>query len=95
MKTLPNNLMYLKRTPEFSHKNIPHGMLGQHRTAEGVWGKIKVSEGRLIYRILEPDIEEHKLEMCWEGIVAPQEAHQVEVMGPVKFHVEFYQESNN
>lgn len=94
MKKLPNNLTYQKSTPEFSHENVPHGILGEHRTAEGVWGKIKVIEGSLIYRILEPAVEEYELDAGREGIVAPQDAHQVEIKGPVKFHVEFYRDSS-
>lgn len=93
MKTLPNNLTFKKRTPEFSDENVPHGMLGEHRTASGIWGKIKVFEGRLIYRILEPSIEEHQLDASLDGIVEPQTAHQVEIKEPVKFHVEFYRDS--
>jgi tellurite resistance-related uncharacterized protein len=94
MKTLPGNLKFKRRTPEFTHRKVPKGILGQHRTAEGVWGKIKVTEGSLIYRILEPDVAEYELDAAREGIVAPQDAHQVEIKGPVKFHVEFYQQAD-
>jgi len=92
MKTLPNNLTYQKRTPQFSDGNMPEGMLGEHRTAVGIWAKIKVVEGNLTYRILEPDIEEHVLDRSRDGVVAPQESHQVEVNGPVRFYIEFFQE---
>jgi tellurite resistance-related uncharacterized protein len=94
MKTLPGNLTFQRRTPEFTHTKIPKGILGQHRTADGVWGKIQVCEGSLIYRILEPEVEEHELDVSRVGIVAPQDAHQVEITGPVKFHIEFYQEED-
>lgn len=92
MKTLPDKLILHKRTPDFDQDSVPAGILGRHTTAEGVWGKIKVTEGRLTYRILEPGIEEHILDIDHDGIVAPQAAHQVEISGPVKFYVEFYRQ---
>ncbi len=52
MRTLPENLKFLRRTPDFKHDTAPAGILGRHKTAEGVWGKIVVSEGSLVYRIL-------------------------------------------
>ncbi len=90
MKSLPSNLAYHKRTSEFDQDNVPAGILGRHTTAAGVWGKIKVTEGSLTYRILEPELEEHLLKPDQQGVVAPQADHQVEINGPVKFHIEFY-----
>lgn len=93
MKTLPDNLAFHKRTPDFDQDNAPSDILGRHTTAEGVWGKIKVTEGNLTYRILEPALEEHVLDTNRAGVVAPQAAHQVEINGPVKFHIEFYRQA--
>lgn len=93
MKTLPEKLTMHKRTPDFDQDSVPAGILGRHTTAQGVWGKIVVTEGSLTYRILEPSIEEHVLDAEQYGVVAPQDAHQVETSGPVKFHVEFYRKA--
>lgn len=92
MKTLPGNLTFHKRTPDFNEHTAPKGILGRHTTAEGVWGKIKVTENSLTYRILEPEVNEQVLDMNRFGIVAPQDAHQVEINGPVIFHIEFYRQ---
>ena len=93
MKSLPFNLTYHQRTQDFDQDNVPMGMLGRHTTAKGIWGKIKVSEGSLTYRILEPEMEEYVLNKSQHGVVAPQAAHQVEINGPVKFHIEFYRQA--
>lgn len=93
MKSLPTNLTFYKRTPGFDQDNIPSDILGRHTTPEGIWGKIKVTEGSLTYRILEPDLEEHVLQINQDGVVSPQAAHQVEINGPVKFHIELYRQA--
>lgn len=93
MKTLPNNLEFSHRTTEFDQNSVPAGILGRHTTAEGVWGKITVTEGSLTYRILEPGTEEQTLDETHYGVVTPQTAHQVVVTGPVKFHVQFFKKA--
>lgn len=90
MKTLPPDVRPYKRTPEFTEQTVPAGLLGRHDTAEGVWGLIQVVEGELLYRILEPEIEEHRLRPDSPGVVEPRVAHQVEIVGPVRFYVEFH-----
>ncbi|MDH3326379.1 MAG: DUF1971 domain-containing protein [Gammaproteobacteria bacterium] len=92
MNILPDTVTTTNRTPDFDQDNVPKGILGRHTTAKGVWGQINVTEGQLTYRILEPTVEEHVLDSDHRGVVAPQMAHQVEVTGPVKFHIEFLTE---
>ena len=92
VKELPKGIAMHKRTPEYGEENVPDGLLGRHATADGVWGLIRVLEGRLIYRILESDVEEHILNPTEIGVVEPQIPHQVQLDGPVRFCVEFYRE---
>src|SRR5690606_3716072 len=54
MRALPDDVAPYKRTPEFTQDTVPAGLVGEHRTKPGVWGKIVVLEGRLRYHILEP-----------------------------------------
>ncbi len=89
MKTLPDDVVAYHQTPEFSESTIPSGLLGAHTTKAGVWGRIRVLEGSLLYRILEPVVEERLLEPGVDGIVQPTVEHQVEVCGPTRFIVEF------
>ena len=90
MKPLPDDVRPHRETPVFDQDSVPPGLLGRHTTAEGVWGLIEVLEGRLRYRILEPEVEEHLLEPGHPGVVEPQVPHQVELLGPVRFRVVFH-----
>ena len=90
METLPEGVTAYKRTPTFETGAIPAGLLNAHRTREGVWGRIVVLEGQLVYRILEPAVEEVQLSESVCGVVEPERLHQVAADGPVRFYVEFY-----
>lgn len=89
MKTLPADVQPYKRTPEFDEATVPPALLRRHDTKAGVWGRIHVLEGRMRYRILEPETEEHELAPGRDGIIEPRVDHQVEMLGPVRFFVEF------
>ena len=89
MKSLPDDVAAYHRTAQFSESTIPVGLLGAHTTKAGVWGRIRVIEGSLVYRILEPVVEEVLLRPGVDGIVQPGVEHQVETRGPTRFFVEF------
>ncbi|HAO23858.1 MAG: tellurite resistance protein [Methylophaga sp.] len=90
MKPLPDNIVAYKRTPEFDESTIPTGLLNSHQTKEGVWGKIVVLSGKLLYTIQQP-FEEIELDSNRVGVVEPTVLHHVKPMGQVSFFVEFYQ----
>ncbi len=90
MKTLPEDVAHYKSTPEFTESTIPAGLLRSHSTAAGVWGRIEIIEGSLLYRELEPALEEHVLTPGNPGIIAPQARHEVAAIGPVRFCVQFH-----
>lgn len=90
MKQLPQDVVAYKRTANFNHENIPPALLRGHTTKAGVWGKIVVLKGRLLYRMLEPEPEEIQLSPELVGIVEPTMRHEVQPLGEVEFFVEFY-----
>ncbi len=90
MKALPEGVERHGGTREFSEASIPAALRRSHSTKAGVWGRIVVLEGRLRYRILEPDIEDIELSPARPGIVEPEVPHEVEPIGPVRFRVDFY-----
>ncbi len=92
MKEIPVKAQAYKKTPEFNEDTIPAGLLKAHQTKEGTWGKINVSEGELLYRILEPVVEEIVLSPDKFGVVEPTVLHEVTPLGKVSFHVEFFRE---
>ncbi|UTA48046.1 DUF1971 domain-containing protein [Simiduia sp. 21SJ11W-1] len=90
MKTLPEHLVAYKKTPVFSETTVPAGLLKEHQTKAGAWGKIVVLEGELEYTINEPETETLVLTPARFGVVEPQILHQVKPLGTVQFYVEFY-----
>lgn len=90
MKSLPEHLTAYKRTPEFTENSIPNGLLKDHNTKEGVWGRIVVLEGQLDYIIQAPEAESILLQPGQDGIVEPTVKHHVSPHGQVRFYVEFY-----
>lgn len=90
MKQLPDNVKHYKSTPEFNQDTVPQALQRNHTTAEQVWGRIVVSEGSLRYVVEEPDRGEYVLGPGAPGVIEPQMVHHVEIIGPVRFCVEFH-----
>lgn len=86
---LPSGLVAYRRTPIFDQDTIPAGLRREHRTASGVWALITVLEGRLRFRTLHPATET-VLAPDTPMAVTPQQPHEVDPDGPVRFFVEFY-----
>ena len=76
-KKLPQNVTAYNRTPEFDQTTIPTGLLKAHQTKAETWGFIVILEGRLLYRILEPNPEEVHLSTMRSGVVEPTVLHEV------------------
>lgn len=92
MKTLPDHVVHYRSSPVFTDSTVPEALRRGHTTAAGVWGRITVLEGSLRYRITDASAtpEEHILTPLHPGVVEPRIEHEVEVIGPVKFQVDFH-----
>ena len=90
MKELPEGAVFYGGSFVFSEGSTPANLRRAHRTKAGTWAKIVVLEGRLRYRILEPESEETKLSPGRPRIVEPEVLHEFEAPGPVRFRVDFY-----
>lgn len=88
-ETLPAGLQAYRRTPVFDENSLPAALRRHHQTKAGVWGLIHVLEGRLRYRTFDPD-SETVLTPQQQGVVRPQQFHEVEPLGPVRMFVEFH-----
>ena len=84
----PSHVPY-KSTPVFDENTLPAGLRREHRTKVGVWGVIRVLEGRLRYQVLDP-VSEMVLEPGVPGLVLPDQPHRVEPLGQMRMQVEFY-----
>lgn len=90
MKDLPENVQAYKKTKVFDENTVPKGILNDHQTMGGVWGKINVLEGELVYTIQVEPVEQIQLNINKFGVVEPEVLHHVTPVGKVKFYVEFY-----
>lgn len=78
-----------KRSPVFDEKTLPGGLRQEHRTKPGVWGLIRVLNGRVRYQVLDP-ASEAILEPGHPGLVLPDQPHLVEPLGSMRMQIEFY-----
>lgn len=90
METLPDGVSRYAESPVFSESSIPANLRRLHRTRAGIWAKIVVLEGKLLYRVLEPEIREAELSPETVGVAGPGVPHEVEPVGKVRFLLEFY-----
>lgn len=78
-----------RSTPIFDEVSLPAGLRSRHNVKAGVWGVIRVIEGRLKLRYLDPP-SEVMLDPDTPGFVLPEQPHEVEPLGPMRMRVDFY-----
>ena len=84
-----------KRTQSFTEATVPAALLQDHSTKAGVWGLIRVEEGRLRYIVTDQRRVPAERVLTADtppGVVEPAILHRVEPLGAVRFHVEFLRE---
>jgi tellurite resistance-related uncharacterized protein len=78
-----------RTTTVFCQDTLPDALRREHRTKAGVWGVVRVLEGRLRLdygdgshtRLLDPDTP---------GVLQPEQPHFVTPLGRMRMQVEFY-----
>ncbi len=86
---LPAHVRPYKKNAVFDETTMPAGLRRRHCTKPGVWGLIRVIDGRLRYRVLDTGAESIlDREHC--GVARPAQMHEVEPLGPVRFFIEFH-----
>ncbi|MCB9672582.1 MAG: 5-formyltetrahydrofolate cyclo-ligase [Alphaproteobacteria bacterium] len=83
---LPVDAVAYDRTRTFDATTLPAGLLRDHTTKAGVWGRIVVEEGAVLY-VLGDTVQ--RLVPGVPGIVPPTVPHALRLDGPVRLHVEF------
>lgn len=86
---IPEGYIAYRQTPVFTHDTVPSALLSAHETKGGAWAMIHVLEGRLRYRIETPP-SERTLEPGQPGVIEPEIRHHLELLGPVRFYLEFH-----
>lgn len=87
---LPLGCKPYRSTAVFSEVTVPPTLLRSHRTAPGIWALIRVLDGCLLYRVLDPCSERTLDPLSAPGVVEPGVPHEVAPLGAVRFQVEFY-----
>jgi tellurite resistance-related uncharacterized protein len=77
-----------RSTPVFDETSLPAAFRREHCTKAGVWGVIRVLEGRL--RLETEAGEARVLTPGSPAVVGPLEKHRAEPLGPMRMQVDFY-----
>lgn len=78
-----------RSTPVFDEATLPAALRSRHSTKPGVWGIIRVIEGRVRLTWLDPPAET-VLDPETPGRLLPGQPHFVEPLGAMKMRVDFY-----
>ncbi len=78
-----------RSTPVFDEKTLPAALRGEHKTKAGVWGVIQLIEGELGFSLANGE-GETILTPDNPGLILPEQTHWVELMGPMRMQVHFY-----
>lgn len=81
-----------RSTPIFDQDTLPAALRTRHDTKAGVWGVIRVLEGRLQLTCLNP-LSESVLTSDNPGIVMPQQPHFVTPLGAMRMQIDFYDQA--
>lgn len=76
-------------TPIFDEHTLPAKLRRAHCIKPGVWAIIRVFDGRLLYRVLNP-VSEAILDCQHPGLVLPNQPHFVEALRPMRMQIDFY-----
>lgn len=82
-------LLPYRSSPIFDEHTLPQALRRDHNTKQGVWGVIRILSGQLKFVITETG-ETRMLDPVSPGFVLPEQLHYVEVVGPVRMQVDFY-----
>ena len=88
MNDQPLPLPY-RSSPVFNEHSLPAALQREHRTKQGVWGVIRIFEGRLKLTFSDTG-EERVLSPEAPGLILPDQPHFVQIDGPVRMQVDFY-----
>lgn len=87
---LPEGLEHVRTTDVFDESSVPAGLRRAHRVADGVWGRLVVHTGSVVF-VFE-DEPEQPITVAAGGSLAipPGRQHHVEFPGPSTMAVEFH-----
>jgi tellurite resistance-related uncharacterized protein len=89
MGEMPETVRAYQKTQIYSDKTTPGMMKNDHRVRAGVWARIVVQKGEVVYEIPE---REEKVTLTPEspGLVEPLVTHRILPKPGAKFYLEYY-----
>jgi tellurite resistance-related uncharacterized protein len=85
----PDDVEPYHATAIFDANTVPAGLLGDHQTKAGVWGRLEVLSGALALVFVEPLDERVRVAAGEWAAIPPELRHHVELEGDVQFRVQF------
>lgn len=90
MKQIPADFVAFARTSLFTQETLPQSLREAHSTKPGVWAKIHLESGEVLFVDHRQPLELILLSPAVIGIVEPETLHHVEPIGTVSMYLEFY-----
>jgi len=87
---LPVGLELVRTTPTFDETSVPPALLAEYQVAESVWGRLVVHGGELAFVFEGERSEPHSVTAGESMVIPPSRPHHVELVGPVRFAIEFH-----
>jgi tellurite methyltransferase len=87
---LPAGLTLLRTAGPFDQDTLPAGLRRSHRTADGVWGVLRVMSGTVQLRLEVWPPLELGLAAGASQPLPPAALHEITLSGPVRLAVEFW-----
>lgn len=88
-RLLPDDARPYRRTADFHEDTVPRGLLGDHSTKAGTWGRLWVEHGALVVCFGAPLHVDVAARPGAPVVIPPQIVHRVRIAGSVRFYVEF------
>lgn len=87
---LPAGLALVRTTDLFDQDSVPAGLLRAHRVADGVWGRLVVHDGTVVFVFEDDPSRPIDVTAPDSVVIPPGRLHHVEIIGPTRFTVEFH-----
>lgn len=87
---LPEGLELVRTTDVFDNDSVPAGLLRAHRVAKGVWGRLVVHTGSVVFAFEDAPDDPFTIGSGETMVIPPGRRHHVELPTPATFAVEFH-----
>lgn len=87
---LPGGLEHVRTTDTFDQDHHPAGFRRAHRVADGVWARLVVHTGALLFVFEDDPDPAIEVRAGASMVIPPGRLHHIDITGPVTFALEFH-----